>query len=80
MNLVGRNPARDVEQVSDVLRAGACRARSSESRVVKAREGPIKGALWKCRRGEPGEDHSGQMDQGWRSEEAPEPNACPLAH
>ena len=33
MDLVGVNPARDVEQVGDVLRAG--RARSGESRVVQ---------------------------------------------
>ena len=35
MDLVGVNPARDVEQVSDVLRAGASRTRSGESRVVQ---------------------------------------------
>ena len=36
MDLVGVNPARDVEQVGDVLRAGASRARSGESRVVQS--------------------------------------------
>ena len=34
MDLVGMNPARDVQQISDVLGTGASRARSGESRVV----------------------------------------------
>ena len=51
MDLVSMNPARDIQQVSDVLRTGASRARSGESRVVQAREGPVPGAFWQCREG-----------------------------
>ena len=51
MNLVGMNPARDIEQVCDVLWACPGRARSSESRVVQAREWPVPGGLWQGRRG-----------------------------
>ena len=51
MNLVGMNPARDIEQVCDVLWACPGRARSSESRIVQAREWPVPGGLWQSGRG-----------------------------
>ena len=50
VDLVGVDPARDVEQVCDVLWACPGRARSSESRIVQARERPIPGGLWQSRR------------------------------
>ena len=45
------DPARNVEQVGDVLRSSASRARSGEGRVVQAREGPLPGIVRLCRRG-----------------------------
>ena len=45
------NPERDIQQVSDVLRTGTSRARSSKSRIVQTREGPVPGGFWQCRRG-----------------------------
>ena len=51
MNLVGMNPARDIEQVCDVLWACPGWARSSESRTVQAREWPVPSGLWQSRRG-----------------------------
>ena len=43
MDLVSMNPARDIQQVSDVLGTSTSRARSSKSRIVQAREGPVPG-------------------------------------
>ena len=60
MDFVGMNPARDVEQVSDVLRTSPSRATSSESRIVQTREGPCPRWILAMQEGEPGEDHSGQ--------------------
>ena len=50
MDLVGVNPARDIEQVCNVLWACPGRARSSESSIVQAREWPVPSGLWQSRR------------------------------
>ena len=51
MDLVGMNPARDIEQICDVLWACSGRAWSSESGIMQAREWPVPGGLWQSRRG-----------------------------
>ena len=63
MNLVSMNPARNIEQVSDVLRTSPSRTWSSESRVVHTREGPVPRWTLAKQEGEPIEDHSGRLTQ-----------------
>ena len=58
MDLVGVNPARDVEQVSDVLRAGASRTRSGESpRSANPRKGLSQVLSGSAGTGEPSSGH-----------------------
>ena len=46
MDFVGVGPARDTEQVCDVLCARASGARSCKSRIPQSREGMIKPVAW----------------------------------
>ena len=46
MDLVGVSPARDVEQVCDVLCARATVAGSCESRILQACNGAVKPSAW----------------------------------